>query len=282
MLYEYSTATKSQMPVVPIKTFDSSLYAENKTEIFPCIAMNGTTTPNLDASFIKILQHDDLAMSLQGTSHVFFVLKGCGKTLNGYDVFEWSAGDLFVIPFLKRIKHTAYENTVIYCVHDKPMLDYLGVVPSVRKFDSYFFKYECLIDAVSLIDKKNKCGIILGVPETKDTTKTLTHTMRALLNKIAPLEVQKPNRHNSVTLYLCIVAFNDSVYTLIGSELDSNGNILNPTKIYWKSGSMFITPPGFWYSHHNESNNDAWILPIQDAGIHTHMRTLDICDGFNN
>lgn len=30
-----------------------------------------------------------------------------------------------------------------------------------------------------------------------------------------------------------------------------------------------------WHSHHNESGQDALILPIQDAGLHSYMRTLD-------
>ena len=39
---------------------------------------------------------------------------------------------------------------------------------------------------------------------------------------------------------------------------------------------MFVTPPGLWHSHYNESGGDAHLLPVQDAGLHTHLRTLDI------
>jgi hypothetical protein len=34
--------------------------------------------------------------------------------------------------------------------------------------------------------------------------------------------------------------------------------------------------PGWWHSHHNESDEVAWVLPMQDAGLYTHQRTLDI------
>jgi gentisate 1,2-dioxygenase len=37
-----------------------------------------------------------------------------------------------------------------------------------------------------------------------------------------------------------------------------------------------VTPPGLWHSHHNESGLPAHILPIQDAGLHTYLRTLNI------
>ena len=31
-----------------------------------------------------------------------------------------------------------------------------------------------------------------------------------------------------------------------------------------------------WHSHHNTGDSVAWVLPIQDAGLYTHQRTLDI------
>ena len=37
-----------------------------------------------------------------------------------------------------------------------------------------------------------------------------------------------------------------------------------------------MTPPGWWHSHHNLGDQEAWVLPIQDAGLYTHQRTLDI------
>jgi gentisate 1,2-dioxygenase len=37
-----------------------------------------------------------------------------------------------------------------------------------------------------------------------------------------------------------------------------------------------VTPPGWWHSHHNESDEDAIVLPVQDAGLHTYLQTLDI------
>ena len=37
-----------------------------------------------------------------------------------------------------------------------------------------------------------------------------------------------------------------------------------------------MTPPGLWHSHHNESGAPAHLMPIQDAGLHTYLRTLDI------
>ena len=59
-------------------------------------------------------------------------------------------------------------------------------------------------------------------------------------------------------------------------EIDKDGFIIDPIRCDWIPGGVFITPPGWWHSHHNESDATAWVLPIQDAGLYTHQRTLDI------
>ncbi|HLJ08140.1 MAG TPA: cupin, partial [Acidimicrobiia bacterium] len=33
---------------------------------------------------------------------------------------------------------------------------------------------------------------------------------------------------------------------------------------------------GLWHAHHNESGQDAHLIPVQDAGLHTYLRSLDI------
>jgi len=43
-----------------------------------------------------------------------------------------------------------------------------------------------------------------------------------------------------------------------------------------ESGMAFVTPPGYWHAHYNESNVPTHIIPIQDAGLQTHLRSLDI------
>ena len=31
-----------------------------------------------------------------------------------------------------------------------------------------------------------------------------------------------------------------------------------------------------WHAHYNETDRPAHLIPIQDAGLHTHLRSLDI------
>ena len=72
------------------------------------------------------------------------------------------------------------------------------------------------------------------------------------------------------------VSASPNVYTLMSPSLDADGNLVNPVRVDWVAGGVFVTPPGWWHSHHNESGEIAWVLPMQDAGLYTHMRTLDI------
>ena len=101
--------------------------------------------------------------------------------------------------------------------------------------------------------------------------------MWALYNELPPNTIQKPHKHNSVALDLCVkCSDSENIYTLIGDELDENGNIVNPKKVFWREGCMFITPPGLWHSHNNVGNTYAYVLPIQDAGLLLYQRILGI------
>lgn len=44
-----------------------------------------------------------------------------------------------------------------------------------------------------------------------------------------------------------------AVYTMMGPELDESGQVKNGVKCDWATGAVFVTPPGWWHSHHNES-----------------------------
>jgi gentisate 1,2-dioxygenase len=87
--------------------------------------------------------------------------------------------------------------------------------------------------------------------------------------------VQKPHRHQSVALDL-ILDCRPGCYTLVGPRLSAEGEIVDAQRVDWEPGGAFVTPPGWWHAHHNESGAEAHLLPVQDAGLHTHLRTLDI------
>merc|ERR1712232_1094783 len=177
-----------------------------------------------------------------------------------------------------------YGGCALYWVHDEPLLRYLGVRPSnIRRFEPTLYPGNAMrhtVGDISPIDEngyeRNRRGILLSNPASPQT-KTLTPTLWSLLNSIDANASQLPHKHNSVALDLAVSAGQEGkVYTILGRSLDAEGHIANATKAVWESGGAFVTPPGWWHSHHNEGSSRAWVLPMQDAGLYTHQRTLDI------
>lgn len=278
----YTDAKNPYMPSIPVEVYSSELYESGPTKIiyldvssklelpYPC------TSPNLLASFVHILENEKISTSENATSHCFYIIKGRGNSIYNEKTITWSKGDLFTIPGQSAIVHSADVESVLYYINDSPLLKYLGVAPIIDRFVPTFFHASDLIDAVEDIESHNhhcnRLGVLLSTSNTVKTTKTLTHTLWSLLNKLPPKSEQKPHRHNSVALDLAVFAPESGCYTLMSTDINDK----NPIRVDWKTGCVFTTPPGWWHSHHNETDTAAWVLPIQDAGLHTHMRTLDI------
>lgn len=72
------------------------------------------------------------------------------------------------------------------------------------------FKKQKLFDAIETIkheaghEHRNRLGVLLGNKATETGTKTLTHVLWSLLNELPPNNNQRPHRHNSVALDLCV------------------------------------------------------------------------------
>ncbi|WP_026101005.1 dioxygenase [Synechococcus sp. PCC 7336] len=284
--WEYHRAANPRLSEVPIRSFPASLHESGNTRIIPLdLSMElGTayfaTTPNLLANYIRIHPGEAIQARVTSSSEVFYVMRGTGRTETEYGIVQWEQGDSFTLPMNAGATHFAAEDAALYWVHDAPMLAYLGVQPSRPRFEPAFYSREYLTNEIERIRDEgvrrnlNRNGVILGNPES-EATRTATHTMWSLYNLVPPHSTQKPHRHNSIALDLAVSA-QANTYTLIGQSIDSEGNIINPVKVTWQPYSVFVTPPSLWHSHHNESDEDAFVFPVQDAGMQIYMRTLDI------
>lgn len=176
-------------------------------------------------------------------------------------------------------------NYIYVQVHDAPLLEYLAVTTNgTRRFQPQLFKKDTMRNAVNKLRdspdaaNKNRLGILLGNSATPHTL-TITHTQWALFNMVPAHSIQRPHRHNAVALDLAVEVHPDAqgnVYTLVGNDIDEHGNIINPQRVEWRSGEAFTTPLGLWHQHQNDSDHDAWVLPIQDAGLSLHLGAYDI------
>lgn len=280
---EYMSAVNPPMPKIDVIDYPSALHKDGDTRVIPFDLSKqlqteyAATSPNLMANFIKISAGDMLRTDAAVTSQMFYVIRGSGRTQMKHGTIEWKQGDLFTLPSVPDALHTADTDTAFYWVNDAPLLNYLGVEPAKERFHPVLYTKERLCSKLEEIRKeaegRNRTGFLLSNPNFPQTM-TLTHTLWALYNVLPAGVVQKPHRHNSIALDFCVSAGPDT-YTLIGKEVDENGEIINPIKAMWTPGSAFITPPGWWHSHHNDSGEDAIVLPIQDAGIIMNMQVLD-------
>lgn len=291
VINEYTSAANPVIPNIPVDVLDSTNHESGPTRVIPFDLSKSmalpypASSPNLLASFIRIRENESIETQASATSQSFYVIRGSGSSTGEFGEVQWSEGDLFVIPVTEEpILHKSTNESALYWVTDEPLLRYLGVKPYEAKFMTTVFRRKRMLDEVERIrhepgaEHKNRLGILLGNRVTNTTTKTLTHTLWSLLNILPAGDHQRPHRHNSVALDLCVSAApGDKVYTLMGPELDENGWVKDPIKCVWKTGAVFSTPPGWWHSHHNETGEPAWVLPMQDAGLYTYQRTLDIC-----
>jgi gentisate 1,2-dioxygenase len=307
-MYEYTSNANPPMAEVPVHVFPPTLHQEGPTRVIPLnlqreLALDyPATAPNLLANFLRIRPGEQLDSGVEwATSQSFYVIRGNGSSMTRAGRIEWMEGDLFVLPYLgddapaicetgrQCAQHFCdaeprFGGCALYWVHDEPLLRYLGVRPSnARRFEPALYQGHVMRQTVASIspttetgELRNRRGILLANPASPQT-KTLTPTMWSLLNSIDGQATQNPHKHNSVALDLAVSGGEaGKVYSLLGRSLDLDGKIINPVRAEWQSGGVFVTPPGWWHSHHNEGDDTAWVLPIQDAGLYTHQRTLDI------
>ena len=287
LYYEYTKAADIKMPEIKAKIMKTD-NLENKTKIdlmdysdelqtdFPA------TSPVCLVGFVYIQPNESIQTEGSGSSNVFVVLRGKGKTQHEAGEFNWKHGDVFTLPKDEHVVHSATEDTLLYWVTDEPIFNYLGASPKTKLFPPTFYSAGQMAceakraNSEASTSEKNRTGILLA-NENTPLTETITPSLWSLYNTIEPGEKQKAHRHNSVALDLCLFGpKNGSVYTLMGPTLNENGKIENPVRIDWATNAAFVTPPRWWHTHHNESDETAIVFPVQDAGLQTYMRTLFI------
>ena len=289
--FEYSRAANpigsGRIPPVPMERFPAARHQAISTGILPfdlseamAITEGPATSPALLASFVRIATGELVETAPVATSELYHVLHGSGvSTVNGREL-EWGAGDFFVLPANSKSVHRAVSDTTMYWVTDEPLLRHLGVAPTHSRFEPTRFPAERV--QAELIDvetspratDRNRLSILLNTTPN-DMTQTVTHVLWAMYGLLPIDAVQRPHRHQSVALDL-VGACAPGCYTLVGRSVDEDGEIVDPIRVDWESHSAFVTPPGLWHAHYNESGEQAWIIPIQDAGLQTYLRSLDI------
>lgn len=291
-IFEYSRAAdpiaSGATPPIPYTDFPSRLHESGPSRIIPLdlaskLKQPGPlTSPGLAAHFIRIEAGESITTRPNASSELYYVLRGSGRTTFEGRVIPWSQGDILTLPAGSGARHEAdpEADAAFYWVNDEPLLRYLGASATRPTFEATLFRAEEtlreLAAAAADPEAKNRSRVsVLLANEACDQTLTITPVLWAMLGILPIGAVQLPHRHQSVALDL-IIDCQPGCYTLVGKELGPDGRIVDPVRVDWKPASVFVTPPGEWHAHYNESGTEAYLLPIQDAGLQTYLRSLDI------
>lgn len=305
--FEYTKAANpvvpSLSPPVPIRSFPASLHRGDASAIVPLdlsaelgIDDGPATSPALCASFVHVLPGEQLVTTSVATSELYHVIRGRGFTVvegvgdvsvgaDDHDpgdgsAVEWVEGDTFVLPTHVAATHQASADAALYRVTDEPLLRYLGVAPTERRFAPTMFSATraraelAAVAAAPRAEDRNRLSVLLA-GAAHPRTLTATHTLWAMFGLLPEGAVQRPHRHQSVALDL-ILDCEPGCYSLIGARLDADGEIIDPVRVDWEPGGAFVTPPGLWHAHVNGSGAPAHLFPVQDAGLQAYLRSLDI------
>ncbi len=281
---------------VPVRRFAAALHSGGTTRLVDLDlsdelgAEAPATTPALRASFVVLVSGTPLVTEPEATSELYYCLSGRGEARFEWTAptrpgeggtIPWSEGDVIVLPAGCRTEHRSVgDRAVLYRVSDAPLLRYLGAAPAAPRFAPTRYpvaQTSALLDEVARhpdAARRSRLSVLLGNAATPDTL-TATHVLWAMVGLLPPGQVQRPHRHQSVAVDL-VTDCPTGCFTLVGERLDDRGDIVDPVRVDWEPGGAFVTPPGLWHSHHNEADVAARIVPIQDAGLHTYLRSLDI------
>lgn len=290
---QYFEYTKAANPIgaklislVPFQTFSAALYAEGPTRVVPLdlsteLGCAGPATgPGLLANFVRINGGERLQLNPLATSQIFYVIRGAGAAVQGGKRLPYTAGAFFSLPGGILATLIADEDTALYYVNDAPLLTYLGVDAVSPRFAPTLYPADRAEEELRKVASETAASVrsrisVLLSNERFPQTRTVTHVLWAMFGLLPGHSVQKPHRHQSIALDF-IVDCPKGCYSLVGPRLDEQGNIEHPTRVDWAPGMAFVTPPGYWHAHINESDEAARLIPIQDAGLQTYLRALDI------
>lgn len=289
--FEYTQAAdpigSGHTPRVPIAQFSSELYQDQPTGIIPLdlsgdmgITTGDATSPALLANFVRIRAGEQIDTNPNATSQLYYVLYGRGMAAVDGRLVQWEKGDFLTLPAGAHTVFYADADAAMYWVHDEPLLRYLGVRATEPRFrPTKFHRADAVAELQQIAAQpgattKNRVSVLLANAEQRQTL-TLTHVLWAMFGVLPPGREQRPHRHQSVALDLILDA-QPGCYTLLGTRLDDRGQIADPIRVDWQAGGAFTTPPGMWHAHYNESGAPAHLIPVQDAGLHTHLRSLDM------
>jgi gentisate 1,2-dioxygenase len=228
------------------------------------------TTPWLLVRYARIRAGESLRAELSATGVIAYVIEGAGGTQCGAERFEWSAGDIFVLPGgVPQIHHAGAGDAVLWIVTNEPLLALENLrppAPGNAPTDAVHYRADDIARQIGLLYQVGRGQDIAGSAlilssDRQEENRNVLPTLLVGMNSLPGGGSQRPHRHNSVAVTLVIQ----------GERCHS---IVDGQRIEWSPWATTITPAVAVHSHYNEGRQRAMFLIVQDSGFYSHARTM--------
>lgn len=268
------------LPPVPDTAFSEepqkALDPATPTGLIPCDASDvmecdfPATSPFVLASYARIRAGETLPVDFVASGIVHYVIQGTGETVVGDETVAWGPGDVFVTPGgVPQLHKAGSEDAVLWVVTNEPQLAFENLQPPPAgdaPTGVVHYPADEIERQIKLIydvgrDEEIAGSALIFSSDMQEASRNVLPTLTVAMNSLNPGVTQRPHRHNSVAVSLVIRGEN------CFSKIDGR-------RKDWSPWATTITPPVSVHSHHNEGDEQALFLIIQDGGLYYHARAM--------
>ncbi len=279
--FNTGNAFNIQLPPVPDHAFTAeparALNPDTPTGLIDCdlsaqlqIPVPATTPLSL-VRYARIRAGESLNTDFAASGVIVYVMVGSGQTICGDEQVDWNPGDVFVLPggIAHHYRAAPGADAVLWIVTNEPQLAFEHLrapvggdapTPVVHyPADEIERQIELIYDVGRGQDIAGSALIFSS--ERQEAIRNVLPTLTVAMNSLPPGVAQRPHRHNSMAVALIIRG--DGCFSMIDGKRKA-----------WSQWATTITPPVAVHSHHNEGDQRAMFLIVQDGGIYYYTRAM--------
>jgi len=252
--FNSGNAFNVKLPRVPATRFTAEVetaLASGETGFYACDqsaaigAPFAATTPLMLARYAAIAPRATLNADFVATGAIWYVIRGSGEAAIGAETVAFGPGDVFLAPGGVPTALTAKDGgAVLWVVTNEPQLAFDSLRPAAAGDAPVEVVHYPAAEIASQLQRRN-----------------ILPTLTLSLNTVPAGEQQRAHRHNSAAITLILKG--EHCHSMVGGE-----------KCDWAPFATLVTPATEPHSHHNDSDERAMFLIVQDGGLHYHARTM--------
>lgn len=277
--FNSGNAFNVKLPRVPATRFTAEVeaaLASGETGFFACDqsaaigAPFAATTPLMLARYAAIAPRATLTADFVATGAIWYVIRGSGTAVIGSETVAFGPGDVFLAPGGVPTALTARDGgAVLWVVTNEPQLAFDSLRPAaagdapveVVHYPAAEIAAQ-LQRVVTASQNATTSGIaLIFSSDRQEKARNILPTLTLSLNTVPAGEQQRAHRHNSAAITLILKG--ERCHSMVGGE-----------KCDWSPFATLVTPATEPHSHHNDSDERAMFLIVQDGGLHYHARTM--------